>query len=278
VRPRVYYTGTQGEARTIVTFEDYARARLGMLLRLARGITLDAALAEDLVQELLIKVHRRWSYISRLETPDLYIRRMLINEYISWRRKWARIQPAATIALIDTEPCPNCPASPSTSIHGQNWSTTTGKARLDLTVSLDLPAEWPRPQCRAGQPNCRVLPVGTIVTWQTVQEPKEPKIAGQMWTANGSRPNGFAVTATEYTSAVPKIGPVTRALPPFTVDELKAIVSSSSWQSSVTAETAQQDEQLFTPKPDTTRTATPRSTDNPTFGPKGQSYAPPRMS
>lgn len=104
MRPRVYYTGTQGEVRTIVTFEDYARARLGMLLRLARGITLDAALAEDLVQELLIKVHRRWSYISRLDTPDLYIRRMLINEYISWRRKWARIQPAATIALIDTEP------------------------------------------------------------------------------------------------------------------------------------------------------------------------------
>jgi hypothetical protein len=151
-----------------------------------------------------------------------------------------------------------------------------GQGAARLTVSLDLPpAEWPRPQCRAGQPYCRVLPDGTIVTWQTVQDPKEPKIAGQMWTANASRPNGFAVTVTEYTSAVPKIGPVTRAVPPLTVDELKAIVSSSRWQSSVTAEAAQQDEQLFTPKPDTTRAATPSSTDNPTFGRTGQSYAPP---
>jgi DNA-directed RNA polymerase specialized sigma24 family protein len=80
-----------------VTFEEYARARLGPLLRLARGMTLDSALAEDLVQDLLIKVHRRWAQISRLDAPDVYVRRMLINEYISWRRKWGRIQPAATI-------------------------------------------------------------------------------------------------------------------------------------------------------------------------------------
>jgi RNA polymerase sigma-70 factor (sigma-E family) len=87
-----------------VTFEEYARARLGALLRLARGMTLDAPLAEDLVQDVLIKVQRHWAQISLLDFPDPYVRRMLVNEFISWRRKWGRIQPSATVEPTEVVP------------------------------------------------------------------------------------------------------------------------------------------------------------------------------
>ena len=73
-----------------MTFEEYVLARLPALLGTARLISTDPALAEDLVQDVLIKVHARWDTIAGLGYRDAYVRRMLINELISWRRKWAR--------------------------------------------------------------------------------------------------------------------------------------------------------------------------------------------
>jgi RNA polymerase sigma-70 factor (sigma-E family) len=81
------------------TFEEFATARLRTLLRLAGAISMDAALAEDLVQDVLIKVMRRWQYVSTRADLEPYVNRMLINEYLSWRRKWSRISPR-----IDVEP------------------------------------------------------------------------------------------------------------------------------------------------------------------------------
>ncbi|HJQ01719.1 MAG TPA: SigE family RNA polymerase sigma factor [Jatrophihabitans sp.] len=73
-----------------MTFEQYAMQRLPVLLGTARAICADDALAEDLVQDVLIKLHARWSLISSMDAPDAYVRRMLVNEYLSWRRKWLR--------------------------------------------------------------------------------------------------------------------------------------------------------------------------------------------
>lgn len=77
-----------------MTFEQYASRRLPVLLGTARAICADPALAEDLVQDVLIKLHARWSVIGSMEAPDAYVRRMLVNEYLSWRRKWLRRRPA----------------------------------------------------------------------------------------------------------------------------------------------------------------------------------------
>src|SRR6185437_6782952 len=65
------------------------------MLGTARAICADDALAEDLVQDVLIKLHARWAVIGSMQAPDAYVRRMLVNEYLSWRRKWSRTQPAA---------------------------------------------------------------------------------------------------------------------------------------------------------------------------------------
>jgi RNA polymerase sigma-70 factor (sigma-E family) len=80
-----------------VTFEQYAMERLAVLLGTARAICADAALAEDLVQDVLVKVHARWDSIGAVEFRDAYVTRMLVNEFLSWRRKWGRVVPVAEL-------------------------------------------------------------------------------------------------------------------------------------------------------------------------------------
>jgi RNA polymerase sigma-70 factor (sigma-E family) len=71
-----------------VTFEEYVRARGPALVRLARLLTRDAQLAEDLVQDVLGRAYPRWDRIMRTDRPDVYLRRMLVNANVSrWRRR-----------------------------------------------------------------------------------------------------------------------------------------------------------------------------------------------
>jgi hypothetical protein len=53
-----------------VTFEEFAAARLRELLRYAAVLTGDRRLAEDVVQEVLIRAHARWSTIAGYEWPE----------------------------------------------------------------------------------------------------------------------------------------------------------------------------------------------------------------
>ncbi|MEO3779936.1 SigE family RNA polymerase sigma factor [Micromonospora sp. B11E3] len=70
-----------------MTFEEYAFARVSALLRLARLLTGDEHRAEDLLQDTLARAYARWARISRMEQPDLYVRRMLVNGHHSWWRR-----------------------------------------------------------------------------------------------------------------------------------------------------------------------------------------------
>jgi RNA polymerase sigma factor (sigma-70 family) len=49
------------------------------------------------VQEVLLRVSRRWDSVVDTDVPLAYVRRMVVNEYVSWRRKWARIVPRAEV-------------------------------------------------------------------------------------------------------------------------------------------------------------------------------------
>ena len=72
-------------------FTDYVRAHQRALARFAYLLTGDAHLAEDLVQSALAKVYRRWDDISRMDAPDAYVRRVMVNEHATWwRRAWRR--------------------------------------------------------------------------------------------------------------------------------------------------------------------------------------------
>ncbi|MBV9593497.1 MAG: SigE family RNA polymerase sigma factor [Actinobacteria bacterium] len=89
-----------------MTFEQFAVTRLDAVLRFAAVLTSDRGLAEDVVQDVLVRTHRHWDRIGSLEHPEAYVRRMIVNEFTSWRRKWARIVPSADAALDVAEPDP----------------------------------------------------------------------------------------------------------------------------------------------------------------------------
>lgn len=69
-------------------FEEYAAARLPALLRYATALTADPVAAQDVVQDVLVKACVRWDRIERADRPDDYVRRMVLNEFLSWRRRW----------------------------------------------------------------------------------------------------------------------------------------------------------------------------------------------
>jgi len=74
-----------------VTFEEFAAARLPALVRFAVVLTGDRGLAEDVVQEVLIRANGRWPQIECLDRPEAYVRKMIVNEYVSWRRRSWRL-------------------------------------------------------------------------------------------------------------------------------------------------------------------------------------------
>ncbi len=79
-----------------MTFEEFAETRLAAVLRFAAVLTGDRALAEDVVQEVLIRAQARWRKIGRLDRPESYIRKMIVNEFISAKRQSWRLVPTAS--------------------------------------------------------------------------------------------------------------------------------------------------------------------------------------
>ena len=87
-----------------MTFEQFVVTRLPGLLRYAIVLTGDRDLAQDVVQEVLARSQVRWKQISKSHSPDAYVRRMVVNEYLSWRRSWAaRKVHAAGEQLVDLD-------------------------------------------------------------------------------------------------------------------------------------------------------------------------------
>ena len=70
-------------------FSAYVRARQKTFARFAYLLTGDPYSAEDLVQSALAKVYAKWDHISGLESPDAYVRKIMVNEHTTWwRRTW----------------------------------------------------------------------------------------------------------------------------------------------------------------------------------------------
>jgi RNA polymerase sigma-70 factor (sigma-E family) len=70
------------------SFEEYVSVRSGRLLRFAYVLCGDRHLAEDLVQDVLARAHRRWDRIEA-EHPDAYLRAGIVRAHLSWRRRRA---------------------------------------------------------------------------------------------------------------------------------------------------------------------------------------------
>lgn len=88
-----------------MTFEEFVSIRLGALVRYATVVTWDPHLAEDITQDVLVRAQARWSRISRLDAPEQYVKRMVLNEFLSWRRRRAaRLIPLSRESLDGLAP------------------------------------------------------------------------------------------------------------------------------------------------------------------------------
>ncbi|MDR7383042.1 SigE family RNA polymerase sigma factor [Promicromonospora iranensis] len=83
------------------TLDELVRTHLPGLIRYATVLVGDQHTAADLVQEVLLRAHQRWRRIVLTDRPDLYLRRMVTNEHLSWRRRWhvRMIQPTGDEVL-----------------------------------------------------------------------------------------------------------------------------------------------------------------------------------
>ena len=91
-----------------MTFDEFAAQHLPSLLRYAAVLTGDRDIAQDIVQEVLARTHLRWASISRLDVPEQYVRRVVTNEFLSWRRRFARVVPVGEVTpRRDPGPAPD---------------------------------------------------------------------------------------------------------------------------------------------------------------------------
>ena len=68
-------------------FAEFVLARTSALLRFAYLLTGDEHLAEDMTQEALVRAHRHWSTITSDKGPEPYVRKAIMRQYLSWRRR-----------------------------------------------------------------------------------------------------------------------------------------------------------------------------------------------
>ena len=72
----------------VKSFEDFAVAEAGGLLRYATALSGDPDRAADVVQNVLIRAAPRWDRIGSMDFPLAYVRRMVTNGWLSDRQSW----------------------------------------------------------------------------------------------------------------------------------------------------------------------------------------------
>jgi RNA polymerase sigma factor (sigma-70 family) len=75
-----------------VEFTLWLRENQKAFLRAAKVICFDTQNAEDVLQEALADVYKRWSKIRDHENPEAYLMRVMVSKHADMRRKWLRRQ------------------------------------------------------------------------------------------------------------------------------------------------------------------------------------------
>jgi RNA polymerase sigma-70 factor (sigma-E family) len=83
------YRGVHSNSAVNPAFDAFAKRELDGLLRYATVLTGDRELADDLVQDVMVKAFRSWALVEAAENQRAYVRTMLTHAYLSWRRTWA---------------------------------------------------------------------------------------------------------------------------------------------------------------------------------------------
>jgi RNA polymerase sigma-70 factor (sigma-E family) len=112
-------------------FDDFVRSRGGALLRFAYVLCGDAHLAEDIVQEVLARMHPRWARVTVMESPEAYVRTAIVRQFLSWRRRRA-----AGEAVVAEVPEPAGLDEPQQRVlaRDQMWQLLAGLPRAQRAV------------------------------------------------------------------------------------------------------------------------------------------------
>ena len=122
-------------------FDEFVHGRGRALLRFAYVLSGDAHLAEDLVQEVLARMHRRWHKVTEMENAEAYVRTAIVRQYLSWRRR--RASKEAILAEVPEPPGRDDPQHRVVA-RDQMWQLLAGlpraqRAVLVLRFYCDLP-------------------------------------------------------------------------------------------------------------------------------------------
>ena len=82
-------------------FDAFVRARTPSLLRSAFLLTGDQHLAEDLVQNALIRTHRSWGRLHHAGNAEAYTRKVMYHLQVAW---WRRSRVAESLVGSTPEP------------------------------------------------------------------------------------------------------------------------------------------------------------------------------
>jgi RNA polymerase sigma-70 factor (sigma-E family) len=126
---------------TAEDFDEFVRGRGRALLKFAYVLSGDAHLAEDIVQEVLARMHRRWGRVTAMDNAEAYVRTAIVRQFVSWRRR--RSSGEAVLAEV---PEPPGLAEPQRHVlaRDQMWRLLAGlprsqRAVLVLRFYCDLP-------------------------------------------------------------------------------------------------------------------------------------------
>ena len=81
-------------ATDVASYREYVTARLQPLRRTAYLLCGNWHTADDLVSVALTKLFRHWQRVSRMDSPDAYVRKVILNAWLDERRRpWRRERP-----------------------------------------------------------------------------------------------------------------------------------------------------------------------------------------
>jgi RNA polymerase sigma-70 factor (sigma-E family) len=102
-------------------YREFVLARGAALSRAAYLLTGDRSAAEELTQAALVKAALRWRRVVAAGDPEAYVRRILVNEHISWWRRFGRRERASAYHGIEI---------------GQSDPSEAAAQRLDMAAAL----------------------------------------------------------------------------------------------------------------------------------------------
>ncbi len=120
-----------------VALADFVRVRGLELTRFAYLITGDRSRAEDLVQDVLLALHRRFGPVFDVDDPGAYARRAVVNAHLSWLRRRQMLE-------LPSEHVPEQPSSDTTEfdvVSDQTWqllATLPARQRTVLVLRYYL--------------------------------------------------------------------------------------------------------------------------------------------